>query len=64
MRGVAKFLTDVPSQDNDSQSRDNGNLLMNSEKTYYVYILASKKNGVWYIGMTNDLERLAFYAGY
>jgi putative endonuclease len=26
-------------------------------KTYYVYILASKKNGTLYIGFTNDLER-------
>ncbi len=24
---------------------------------YYVYILASKKNGTLYIGVTNDLER-------
>ena len=24
---------------------------------YYVYILANKKNGTLYIGMTNDLER-------
>ena len=24
---------------------------------YFVYILASKKNGVLYIGVTNDLER-------
>ena len=24
---------------------------------YYVYILASKKNGVLYIGVTNDIER-------
>jgi putative endonuclease len=30
---------------------------MAKNKTYYVYILASKKNGVIYIGMTNDLER-------
>jgi putative endonuclease len=30
---------------------------MTIDKTYYVYILASKKNGVLYIGMTNDLER-------
>jgi len=26
-------------------------------KTYYVYILASKRNGTLYIGMTNDLSR-------
>ncbi len=25
--------------------------------TYYVYILASKRNGTLYIGMTNNLER-------
>jgi putative endonuclease len=24
---------------------------------YYIYILASKKNGTLYIGVTNDLER-------
>ncbi|MCD6543796.1 MAG: GIY-YIG nuclease family protein [Flavobacteriaceae bacterium] len=27
---------------------------------YFVYILASKKNGVLYIGVTNDLERRLF----
>jgi putative endonuclease len=26
-------------------------------KTYYVYILASKKNGTLYIGMTNNLQK-------
>ena len=26
-------------------------------KTYYVYILASKRNGTLYIGVTNDLRR-------
>ncbi|QQS38818.1 GIY-YIG nuclease family protein [Candidatus Woesebacteria bacterium] len=26
-------------------------------KTYYVYILASKRNGTLYIGVTNNLER-------
>ena len=25
--------------------------------SYYVYILASRKNGTLYIGVTNDLER-------
>jgi putative endonuclease len=28
-----------------------------NEKTYYVYILASKRNGTLYIGVTNDLLR-------
>jgi putative endonuclease len=26
-------------------------------KTYFIYIMASKKNGTLYIGMTNDLIR-------
>ncbi len=26
-------------------------------KNYYVYLLASKRNGTLYIGVTNDLER-------
>ena len=26
-------------------------------KTYYIYIMASKKNGTLYLGMTNDLRR-------
>ena len=26
-------------------------------KTYYIYIMASRKNGTLYIGMTNDLRR-------
>ena len=26
-------------------------------KTYFVYIMASKKNGTLYIGVTNDLQR-------
>lgn len=27
------------------------------QKSYYVYILASKRNGTLYIGVTNDLDR-------
>jgi putative endonuclease len=30
---------------------------MRAEKTYYVYILASRRNGTLYIGVTSDLRR-------
>lgn len=30
---------------------------MRTPKTYYVYILASRRNGTLYIGVTNDLQR-------
>ena len=38
-------------------SRASGNPEM---KTYYVYILTSKRNGTLYIGVTNDLKKRIF----
>ena len=34
--------------------------MLKTKHQYFVYILASKKNGVLYIGVTNDLERRIF----
>ncbi len=33
---------------------------MVTEKQYYVYILASRKNGTLYVGVTNDLLRRVY----
>ena len=33
---------------------------MNEEKSYYIYILANKRNGTLYIGVTNNLFRRSF----
>jgi putative endonuclease len=34
-----------------------GPILMRSPKTYFVYIMASRRNGTLYVGITNDIER-------
>ncbi|MBU0672190.1 MAG: GIY-YIG nuclease family protein [Candidatus Margulisbacteria bacterium] len=34
--------------------------MISFNKTYYVYILASKRNGTLYIGITNNLKRRIF----
>ena len=43
-------------------SHENGNPEYNvlMSKTYYVYILASKRNGTLYVGVTNNLVRRIF----
>lgn len=33
---------------------------MRNQKTYYVYIMASKKNGTLYIGVTSDLVKRVY----
>nr|WP_321231186.1 GIY-YIG nuclease family protein [uncultured Psychroserpens sp.] len=34
--------------------------MYNNSHQYYLYLLASKKNGTLYIGVSNDLERRMF----
>ena len=34
--------------------------MVGNSKNYFVYILASKRNGTLYIGVTNDIGRRAF----
>ena len=42
-------------------SRESGNPAIEiMNKTYYVYILASKRNGTLYIGLTNNLEKRVY----
>ena len=41
-------------------SRESGNPEVMDTKNYYVYILASKRNGTLYIGVTSDLKKRVF----
>jgi putative endonuclease len=41
----------------DTKSGTTKKYLMCNHQTYFVYILASRRNGTLYIGVTNDLER-------
>ncbi len=42
------------------EGRNPVNYTMPHSNTYYVYLLASKRNGTLYTGVTNDLERRIF----
>ncbi len=42
---------------NFQHSQSSKTLELQGMKTYYVYILASKRNGTLYVGVTNDLRR-------
>jgi len=53
-RSVAKCSIHFP---NFQHSQSSETLELQMMKTYYVYILASKRNGTLYVGFTNDLRR-------
>ena len=41
-------------------NRNNNHCLQKCEKVYYIYILASKRNGILYIGVTSDLIKRVY----
>ena len=48
---------DDRSQGHPRLARESGGLTVNEDKKFYVYILASRRNGTFYVGMTLDLFR-------
>ena len=55
--GNPASLTWIPAVVYPQAGGDRNDNLGNQMKTYYIYLMASKKNGTLYLGTTNDLVR-------